>query len=140
MKEKIKPCPCNGKKPSVDYTEDGELVIYCKDCNREFCGKNGETIKDMIHVWNDSIESDNKKEEEKEGKQKNEKVILGQTALDVVLKNNNDLMEKLETAKEALRFYSLGKHMDTATTGSSVSILIENGTVATNALKDIEND
>ena len=138
MKEKIKPCPCNGKKPTVDYTEDGELVIYCKDCKREFCGEHGETIKDMIHIWNASIESD-KTKEENEGKQKKEKIVLEQNVLDVVLKNNNDLMEKLETAKEALRFYSLGKHMGTATTGSFVSILIEDGTVATNALKDIEN-
>ena len=138
MKEKIKPCPCNGKKPTVDYTEDGELVIYCKDCGREFCGEHGETIKDMIHVWNDSIESDNKKEE-KEEKQKKEKIVLGQTALDFVLKNNNDLMEKLETAKEALRFYASGQHIDAASIGSSYAIRMEDGTVATKALKDIEN-
>ena len=65
-------------------------------------------------------------------------VTIEKKVFDVLQKNNLDLMEKLEKAKEALRFYASGQHIDSASIGSSYSIRIEDGTKAKDCLKEIE--
>lgn len=65
-------------------------------------------------------------------------VTVEKKVFDVLQKNNLDLMEKLEKAKEALRFYAYGQHIDSASIESSYSIRIEDGTKAKDCLKDIE--
>lgn len=65
-------------------------------------------------------------------------VTVEKKVYDVLQKNNLDLMEKLEKAKEALRFYASGQHIDSASIGSSYAIRIEDGTKAKDCLKEIE--
>lgn len=67
-----------------------------------------------------------------------ETVTIEKKIYDVLQKNNMDLMEKLEKAKEALRFYASGWHINSASIGSSYSIKIEDGTKAKDCLKEIE--
>lgn len=67
-----------------------------------------------------------------------EKVTIEKKVFDVLQKNNMDLMEKLEKAKEALRFYANGQHIDSASIGSSYAIRIEDGTKAKDCLKELE--
>lgn len=67
-----------------------------------------------------------------------EKVTIEKKVFDVLQKNNLDLTEKLERAKEALEFYASGQHIDSASIGSSYSIRIEDGTKAQDCLKEIE--
>lgn len=65
-------------------------------------------------------------------------VTIEKKVFDVLQKNNLDLIEKLEKAKEALRFYASGQHIDSVSIGSSYSIRIEDGTKAQDCLKEIE--
>lgn len=65
-------------------------------------------------------------------------VTIEKKVFDVLQKNNLDLMDKLEKAKEALRFYASGQHIDSVSIGSSYSIRIEDGTKAQDCLKEIE--
>lgn len=67
-----------------------------------------------------------------------EKVNIEKKVFDVLQKNNLDLMDKLEEAKEALRFYASGQHIDSASIGSSYAIRIEDGTKAKDCLKEID--
>lgn len=46
--------------------------------------------------------------------------------------------DREEKAKEALRFYANGQHIDSASIGSSYAIRIEDGTKAKDCLKEIE--
>ncbi len=46
--------------------------------------------------------------------------------------------QKLNKAKEVLRFYASGQHIDSASIGSSYAIRIEDGTKAKDCLKEIE--
>ena len=48
------------------------------------------------------------------------------------------LKQKLNKARECLRFYASGQHIDSASIGSSYSIKIEDGTKAKDCLKEIE--
>ena len=48
------------------------------------------------------------------------------------------LKQKLNKTKECLRFYANGRHIDSASIGSSYSIRIEDGTKAKDCLKEIE--
>ena len=65
-------------------------------------------------------------------------VTVEKKVFDVLQKNNLDLMEKLEKAKETLKFYASGQHIDSASIGSSYAIKIEDGTKAKDCLKEIE--
>lgn len=65
-------------------------------------------------------------------------VTVEKKVFDVLQKNNLDLMEKLNRAKEALEFYAYGQHIDSASIGSSYAIRIEDGTKAKDCLKEIE--
>lgn len=65
-------------------------------------------------------------------------VTIEKKVYDVLQKNNLDLMDKLNRAKEALKFYASGQHIDSASIGSSYSIKIEDGTKAKDCLKEIE--
>lgn len=56
----------------------------------------------------------------------------------VLQKNNLDLMEKLERAKESLRFYANGEHISSTSISSPYYIKIEDGTKAKDCLKEIE--
>ena len=67
-----------------------------------------------------------------------ETVTIEKKVYDALQKNNLDLMDKLETAIEALRFYASGQHIDSSSIGSSYSITIEDGTKAKDCLKEIE--
>lgn len=67
-----------------------------------------------------------------------EKVTIEKNVYYVLQKNNIDLMEKLEKAKEALRFYANGEHIGASSIGSSYSIIIEDGTKAKDCLKELE--
>lgn len=69
-----------------------------------------------------------------------ETVTIEKKVYDVLQKNNLDLMDKLEKAKEALRFYASGQHIDSASIGSSYSIRIEDGTNAQECLKELEDE
>ena len=48
------------------------------------------------------------------------------------------LKQKLNKARECLRFYASGQHIDSASIGSSYSIRIEDGTKAKEAIKEGE--
>lgn len=67
-----------------------------------------------------------------------ETVTIEKKVYDVLQKNNLDLMDKLEKAKEALRFYASGQHIDSVSIGSSYSITIEDGTKAKDCLEEIK--
>ena len=67
-------------------------------------------------------------------------VTIEKKVYEVLQKNNLDLMEKLEKAKEALEFYASGQHIDSASIGSSYAIRIEDGTKAKDCLKEIEDE
>lgn len=47
------------------------------------------------------------------------------------------LKQKLNKARECLRFYASGQHIDSSSIGSSYSIRIEDGTKAKDCLKEI---
>lgn len=69
-------------------------------------------------------------------------VTVEKKVLDTLQKNNLDLMEKLETTKEALRFYADETHYQKECVDSRVGaieeVIIDNGGIARNALEDIE--
>jgi hypothetical protein len=65
-------------------------------------------------------------------------VIIDRRVYKDILKENLTLMNKLEKATEALRFYASGQHIDSASIGSSYAIRIEDGTKAKDCLKEIE--
>ena len=65
-------------------------------------------------------------------------VIIDRRVYKDILKENLTLMNKLEKAKEALRFYASGQHIDSSSIGSSYAIRIEDGTKAKDCLKEIE--
>ena len=65
-------------------------------------------------------------------------VTIEKKVFDTLQKNNLDLMEKLEKAKEVLMFYASGQHIDSSSIGSSYAIRIEDGTKAKDCLKGIE--
>lgn len=69
-----------------------------------------------------------------------ETIVVEKKVFDVLQKNNLDLMEKLNRAKEALEFYASGQHIDSASIGSSYSIRIEDGTKAKDCLKELEDE
>ena len=48
------------------------------------------------------------------------------------------LRQKLNKARECLRFYASGQHIDSTSIGSFYSIRIEDGTKAKDCLKEIE--
>ena len=67
-----------------------------------------------------------------------ETVTVEKKVFDVLQKNNLDLMDRLDKARECLRFYASGQHIDSSSIGSSYSIRIEDGTKAKDCLKEIE--
>lgn len=67
-----------------------------------------------------------------------ETVTIEKKVYDVLQKNNLTLMNKLEKATEALRFYASGQHIDSVSIGSSCSITIEDGRKAKDCLREIE--
>lgn len=67
-----------------------------------------------------------------------EKVTIEKKVYKVLLKDIANLMDRLDKAKEALRFYSSGQHIDSASIGSSYAIRIEDGTKAKDCLKEID--
>ena len=48
------------------------------------------------------------------------------------------IKQKLNKARECLRFYASGQHIDSISIGSSYSTRIEDGTKAKDCLKEIE--
>ena len=58
--------------------------------------------------------------------------------LELAVKEIEQLQQKINKAKEALRFYASGQHIDSASIGSSYAIRIEDGTKAKDCLKEIE--
>ena len=65
-------------------------------------------------------------------------VIIDRRVYKDILNENLTLMNKLEKAKEALKFYANGEHIGAASIGSSYSITVEDGTKAKDCLKEIE--
>ena len=58
--------------------------------------------------------------------------------LELAVKKIEQLQQKLNKAKEALRFYASGQHIDSVSIGSSYAIRIEDGTKAKDCLREIE--
>lgn len=67
-----------------------------------------------------------------------ETVTIEKKVYDVLQKNNLDLMDRLDKARECLRFYAFGEHIDSSSIGSSYSVKIKDGTKAKDCLKEIE--
>ena len=65
-----------------------------------------------------------------------ETITIEKKVLDVLQKNNLDLMEKLEKAKETLRIYANRKHWDTNYTDSFCCL--DGWEMAQDCLKEIE--
>ena len=67
-----------------------------------------------------------------------ETVTIEKKVFDVLQKNNMDLMEKLEKAKEALRFYANANVYEYYDKYESTAVQHDGGQKAREALKEIE--
>lgn len=67
-----------------------------------------------------------------------EKVIIEKKVFDVLQKNNLDLIEKLEKAKEAPRFYANEQVYQIYADGIPIEVEQDNGDFARECLEEIE--
>lgn len=67
-----------------------------------------------------------------------ERVTVEKKVFDTLQKNNLDLMERLEIAKEALKFYAADENYYMHGTYGNTNIRNDNGKIAKEALKEID--